>query len=129
MRSAKLCVPSGCCAEKGGQRLKAKNVFISPIYAVLPDINDFSADFILCSSEQDIGKIVQSNVFALDFLDTIEVINAMKFKHYHADMIKTFLSRKGANEDLFVCCDSGVSRSPAIAAAIQLYIGEDDMYI
>ena len=37
--------------------MNLKNVLISPIYAVLPDLKDYTTDFILCSSELDIEKI------------------------------------------------------------------------
>ena len=53
----------------------------------------------------------------------------MRFQNHHANSIVSFLSRTDANEDVFVCCDSGQSRSAAIAAAVLLAIGETDQNI
>ncbi len=108
---------------------KVSNVIISPIIAVINDLGDMAADFILCSSNWEIPVYKNSNVLFLHFFDTENFNHPMRFRDSHAEQIVTFLSKENANEDLFVCCDSGESRSSAIAAAIQLAVGHDDRYI
>ncbi len=109
--------------------MKAKNVLIAPIKAVLFDLNDMSVDYILCSSEMDVRKYTQNNILGLSFADTIEEKHHMRFTKEHAEQIVSFISRTQANDDIFICCDSGESRSSALAAALILYKGEDDLYI
>ena len=108
---------------------KVKNVFISPIKAVLNDLTDMTVDYILCSSEKGTKETDNSNVLYLHFFDVEEENPSMSFQDSEAEKIVLFLSRPTANEDLFVCCDSGESRSPAIAAAILLATGKTDQYI
>ena len=110
--------------------IKARNILISPIKAVLSELDDNTADYILCSSEIDgIEDLGGSNVLGLEFLDTEMPDHFMRFTDIHAGKIRAFLTRPDANEDLFVCCDSGESRSSAIAAAILLAAGQDDYCI
>ena len=108
---------------------KAGNIIISPIRAVLNDLADPTADFVLCSSETIVETDGRENVLFLRFIDTEEIDDPMRFRQSDAERICGFLSREDANEDLFVCCDSGESRSAAIAAAVQLAVGEDDLDI
>ena len=105
---------------------RARNILISPVRAVLNDLDDPTADFILCSSETVVSTDGRPNVLFLRFFDTEEENSFMCFRQSDAERIVSFLSRSKANEDLFVCCDSGESRSPAIAAAILLAAGKTD---
>ena len=90
--------------------IKARNILISPIKAVLSELDDNTADYILCSSEIDgIENLGGSNVLGLEFLDTEMPDHFMRFTGIHAGKIRAFLTRPDANEDLFVCCDSGES--------------------
>ena len=109
--------------------VKAENIIISPIRAVLNDLGDPTADFILCSSERTIETDGRDNVLFLRFADTAEEDDPMRFRRSDAERICEFLSRKDASEDLFVCCDSGESRSAAVAAAVRLAAGQDDLEI
>ena len=109
--------------------LKADNIMISPIRAVLNDLDDPTADFVLCSSERTIDTDGRRNVLFLRFADTEEKDDPMHFRRSGAERIVSFLSREDANEDLFVCCDSGESRSAAVAAAVRLAAGQDDLEI
>ena len=111
----------------GGHQFKAKNILISPVKAVAEVLQDDTLDFILCTAMPVPRGQDRSNVLILDFLDIEDENNPLAFRDGHAAQIVRFLSRPGANEDLFVCCDSGESRSPAIAAAIRLAAGESDM--
>lgn len=105
---------------------KASNILISPIRAVLNDLEDTTADFILCSSEMIVETGDKQNVLFLSFFDTEEDNPSMSFQYTDAEKIVSFLSRADANTDLFVCCDSGESRSSAIAASILLAVGKTD---
>lgn len=109
--------------------IKTENILISPIRAVLGDLADTTADFILCSADPDICRRQGNNVLAFHFMDTEEEDHPLRFMDEHACRIAAFLSRNDANKDLFVCCDSGESRSSAIAAAISLAIGKNDFSI
>lgn len=53
--------------------MKANNIMISPIKMVLYELNDTTADYILCSSKQDVSKYQKSNILGLSFADTLEV--------------------------------------------------------
>ena len=108
---------------------RARNILISPIRAVLNDLEDPTVDFILCSTETAVSAARRNNVLLLRFLDTEEENSYLCFRQFDAERIRSFLSRADANEDLFVCCDSGESRSPAIAAAIRLAVGQTDRSI
>ena len=107
-------------------------ILISPIRAVINDMED-TADYIFCSSEKAVleDPLVSSfdNILLLHFFDTEEDTHPMAFQDSHAERILSFLSRPDANETLFVCCDSGESRSSAIAASVLLAIGRSDQFI
>lgn len=109
--------------------IKARNILISPIRAVMYDIKDPTADFILCTSDERVTVKDGGNVILLRFVDTEEAGNPGSFSEQQAMRIEAFLERTDANEDLFICCDSGESRSSAIAAAITLAAGGSDMRI
>lgn len=109
--------------------LKVKNIMISPIRAARSEFEDETLDFILCSSGEIPGVRESENILFLQFLDTEMEDHPFCFREKHAERILAFLSREKANGDLFVCCDSGESRSPAIAAAILRAAGQSDTYI
>lgn len=110
-------------------KFKAVNIFISPAKAVRYDLQDTTLDLIICSDSTFPEAIGRNNVLLLHFLDIENDKSPLAFQPKHAREIIHFLSRDGANQDLFVCCDGGESRSPAIAAAINLAIGKPDMPI
>lgn len=63
-------------------------------------------------------------------LDTIDKDNEGSFQRQHAEIIKSFLfSLPQETTDLFICCDGGDSRSPAVAAAIMRFIGRDEQKV
>lgn len=108
---------------------KVKNVLISPIRAVRSELEDETLDFILCSGAEIPGARERENILFLQFLDTEVEDHPFCFREEHAEKILAFLSRENANGDLFVCCDSGESRSAAIAAAILRAAGQSDRII
>lgn len=84
---------------------------------------------IICSSRIDRlikAKYVDS-FLAVHFLDTIDMNDDGSIKTQHAEVIKDFLFNLSPEiTDLFICCDGGDSRSPAIAAAILKMMGRND---
>lgn len=110
-------------------RFTVNNIFISPAKAVRYDLQDKTLDFIICSDDAFPEAIGCNNILFLHFLDIENDKSSLAFQSKHAREIIRFLSRNGANEELFVCCDAGESRSPAIAVAINLAIGKSDMPI
>ena len=52
------------------------------------------------------------------------------FSEKQASAFATFLKQLDQNTtDLYICCDAGESRSPAIAAAIHRWLAQSDNYI
>jgi predicted protein tyrosine phosphatase len=60
--------------------------------------------------------------------DDINCKSKNSFNIKHAKKIKRFL-KKCNNENLIICCDAGISRSPAVAGAILKYNGFDESII
>ena len=84
---------------------------------------------IVCSSrEQRLKKaLLAENFCAVMFQDTIEKDAVGAFKKEQADLIRNFLDSLSPEvRDLFLCCDGGDSRSPAIAAAILRAAGREE---
>lgn len=106
------------------------NVFfhIAPARSVVNDIQD-DCGYIIVSSEHEYEFLYgRSNVLVLHFADT-EV--ASRFDAISTDDADRIIEFAAAcpYEDIFVSCDAGESRSPAIAAALIRISGNDDSYI
>lgn len=66
----------------------------------------------------------------LSFNDVVDCSNVTSFNKSIAKEIHTYINNLQSDIDvLYVCCDSGESRSSAIAAAITRFYDEDDLYI
>ncbi len=64
----------------------------------------------------------------MNFADITDAKREAAFATADAEQIAAFVKKLPDRLDtLFVCCDSGESRSPALAAAIARYNGLDDM--
>ena len=109
-------------------------IHIYPIKGLTEDMLDqyeFPA-LIICSSR--VSRLVKAlfadDFCAVSFLDTIDVNDEGAMQPQHADTILSFLYSLDSSTkkvtDLFICCDGGDSRSPAIAAAILRLLGKDD---
>ena len=84
---------------------------------------------IACSSRTDrLKRAVFSNNFcAVSFADVSSPDQHNAMREGHALLIRDFvLSLKDEITDLYICCDSAESRSPAIAAAILTVYGFSD---
>jgi len=65
----------------------------------------------------------------LDVHDTLNIQDPKAFTEEHGAVVKEFLHKHMDATCLYVCCDSGQSRSAALAAAIVRYFGGDDLFI
>ena len=84
---------------------------------------------ILCSSfDFDEQRYNGNNILKLRFQDVIQKNRVDCFKKDHTEKIKKFIKQNNISE-LYICCDSGESRSVAIAAAIMKYYGLNDKII
>lgn len=104
-----------------------RNILISPIKAVINEIESSTAFYILCSSHAWDNSA--PNAVELHFLDTKDKTNPFAFKPSHASIILEFFLSTPRDADIFICCDSGESRSAAIAAALRQYQGQSDSEI
>ena len=68
-----------------------------------------------------------ANVLVLEFMDTTVSNHPCRFSEQHAEQIREMLLANGG--DIVIACDAGISRSPAIAAALIRSFGLDDMSI
>ncbi len=65
----------------------------------------------------------------LEIDDTLMEESRYAFKERDGETVKSFLEENKDFEKLFVCCDSGESRSTALAAAILKHFGKSDREI
>lgn len=84
----------------------------------------------ITSSPDDTARIPGSaaclGVLRLSFADADEPSDLVLFDETHAAAIRGFLEAHANVSTILVHCDAGVSRSPAVAAAIARATGEDD---
>ena len=73
-----------------------RDIYISPIKAVLHCTDDPALDFILCTSEDYLSKPLPSNVLRLDFRDTVDVDDPAAFSAQLAADVASFLQRPDA---------------------------------
>lgn len=93
-------------------------------------IKDINFKVIIISSyESDIDSVTSDNKIVLHF-DDITYQSNHSFNSDLAFKIKEFVEDIDFEKDmLYICCDSGVSRSSAIAAAILRKYNEDEKVI
>lgn len=90
---------------------------------------DYIKLIIATSYDDDIEKIAKNNKLILKFDDIINQ-NRNSFNANLAKKIHKFIDGINFEEyQLYICCDSGISRSSAIAAAILRKYNEDENVI
>lgn len=109
------------------QPLKKRTVHICSIRSVQQRLADIDKDFILCSCDTIFEQ--KDNILQLQFANTTDHTDPNVFTIAQADLVAKFLKRSDANNELYICSDSGVSRSPAIAAAVFRAMGKNDYVI
>ena len=116
--------------------IPAYNIHISPLKALLyrrdPFCDPARSAAILCSS--DFSPLSRRNPFVhyirLEFQDTPDARNPYSFRPEQAETVARFIDGLPAGiTDLFIACDAGSSRSPAIAAALLRASGRSDKEI
>lgn len=105
------------------------NILICPIKAILDELDDLSTGFILCTSDDSLVIEPRENVLFLHFADITDARRADAFTAEQAAKVCSFWKNRALYSTLFVCCDSGESRSPAIAAALMRLMGRSDFVI
>lgn len=102
-----------------------RNILICPISAIKKEIEGSTAFYILCTSyDRSIQPL--DNAVWCNCVDTENGEHPFSFKESDAGRIARFFNSIPCDADVFICCDSGESRSPAIAAALTRAQGESD---
>ena len=94
-----------------------------PFHVAEQMIDEDSTGFILCISDDSLVIEPRENVLFLHFVDITDARRADAFTAEQAAKICSFWENRALYSALFVCCDSGESRSPAIAAALMRSMG------
>lgn len=89
---------------------------------------EHSAAIISTSSDIDEARIACPYILA-EYMD-FDYESPRSFSIEQASAFASFVKAlKGNTTDLYICCDAGESRSPAIAAAIRRWLAQCDAYI
>ena len=105
-----------------------KTILIAPVAAVRGEIAGSTAYYVLCVSEAEMNAET-GNALWLSFADTEDSAHPEAFRAEQAGRILKFFQRIPAGSDIFICCDSGESRSAAIAAALKRIQGQSEFDI
>lgn len=74
-----------------------------------------------------VNLCLPENTLIIDFHDTVEKKHPQRFTRNHAKRIIKFIHELSSDvTDVYVCCDMGASRSPAVAAALLRISGRND---
>lgn len=119
----------GKTTKRQFKRFKIQICPIKEMYLIAKHINLDNAAVIMCSSypieEEKVSRI--KNKLCLEFDDTTIIKSPRAFNIDIAKRIRTFID--SLDEDtivLYVCCNSGESRSTALSAAIMRYVKMND---
>lgn len=111
-------------------------IHICPIKALIGKQDSLQGRFrpaaaVLCSSfpfdEEKLGFLPQK--LLLRFHDRSDPRASDIFTPTLAAAVRDFVDSLPPSSDLFICCDSGQSRSSAIAAATYRYLNKDEMIV
>ena len=106
-----------------------KDIIISQNKSVNPDIQEPGASNILSVTDSLIKIPYSDPILRVCFQDITDDKCSDAFQNEHARQIICFFERIRENEKInciFVCCDAGISLSPAIAAALMREQGQND---
>lgn len=104
------------------------NIHISPARSIAGDIQPDCGYIIVSSGEEHNHLGVFSNVLLLTFADTECEEHPDAITAFDIQKIREFIETCNTT-DVVIACDAGESRSPAVAAALMVLLGEDDSYI
>ena len=106
-----------------------KDIKISLNKSVLPELSEPGIAYILCCSDSNMSVPESDHILLLHFQDIIDDKRVEAFASEQAEQIVHFWKQICDDEQIecvFVCCDAGMSRSPAIAAALLREQGQND---
>ena len=106
-----------------------KEILISLNKAVMTEMQEPGTAYILCISDPQMQTADSARIMQLFFQDITNEKSKDAFQKEHAERIVCFFERVQQNDQIdciFVCCDAGISRSPAIAAALMREQGQND---
>ena len=106
-----------------------KDILISLNKAVQAEMPEPGIAYILCVSDPQVQTAESDRILRLCFQDITDSRCSDPFQKEHAKQIVSFFERVQQNDQIgciFVCCDAGISRSPAIAAALMREQGKND---
>ena len=114
---------------------KDKDLQICPVKRLYLELEENLPDTKTIAIVLTTEKINHPNMRMLDNCHKVEVMDteienkAFSFNYDEGLKVKEFLDRENDFGRLYVCCDSGESRSTAMAAAVMRYYGESDKQI
>lgn len=124
----------GTIPQKQYRRFKIQICPVKEMYLIAGYVNLDNAAAIMCSSypiDNKKCKNIKNKLF-LEFDDTTNERSPFVFTAEKAKAIKSFIDSLSQDiKALYVCCDSGESRSAAISAAIMRYLkmNDDDIWM
>ncbi len=113
-----------------GKFMKIMSLHMLRFELVFPPTKEKKAAIILsqdCPCSSILSRL--DDYIILDVADTLEKDHPYAFSMEDGARIKNFLMQTEDIGCLYVCCDSGVSRSSATAAAIMRFFGKSDKEI
>lgn len=117
------------CLRKNIYEISLK-IHVLPIKGLSDEVIEnisTSAVIAISSVPERLGRVGLYNWCALSFADVENPDMKDAFTINHATLIKNFiLELPSILTDLYICCDSGESRSPAIAAVLLILSGRSD---
>jgi hypothetical protein len=103
---------------------------IKRLYQIIDELDSDSRAIISSSSDIDSGKLKSISYVCRQYEDIDYECAGRSFSYEDAAAFADFLKKLDTTAGtLYCCCDAGESRSPAVAAAVMLYLGMDDMFI
>lgn len=111
-----------------------KTIHICPIkglYLKAAEMDDRSGVVaVLCTTGSiNASKLAGIQYLHVSFADVTDSTRPDAFRLEHARQIRAFLDNHRDAADIYFCCDSGESRSTALAAAWMHYTNQDEMKI
>lgn len=101
---------------------------ISPAHSIVEDIQPDCGYIIISSGEKYNYLGAYPNILTLNFADTECGERSDAITEVDVQKICEFIEMCNT-VDVFISCDAGESRSPAVVAALMVLLGEDDSYI
>lgn len=113
---------------------KLIHIHVCPIkkfYLQVAEMDDHSSVVaVLCTTGSiDSSKLADIQYLHVSFADVTDVSRPDAFQIEQARQIRVFLDNRREATELYFCCDSGESRSTALAAAWMHYSEQDEMGI